>query len=138
MDIEKKLKYRLYVAIGYVIAAIIVIVFSATTHTDNDFLSGLGAGLLVCGGTRIRNYFLITKNAETIKRQEIAETDERNLAIATKAKNIAFSVYIMLACIAIIVLSLLGYESLYSVLSLSVCTMLIIYCSAYWIIRKRC
>ena len=85
MDFKKKLKTRLYTAISYIVIGIVMIIVSNILKTDNDFLSSFGLALSVCGVVRIRNYFIITKNDETIRKQEIAETDERNISISNKA-----------------------------------------------------
>ena len=105
--------------------------------TENDFLSSFGLALVVIGIVHIRRYFLITKNEETIKRRQIAETDERNIAIADKAKSIAFIVYVVLAAVAIIVLELLEYSLLSMVLSLTIGLLVAVYWIAYWIMYKK-
>ncbi len=102
MEFKKKLKIRLYSAIGCVVTGVLMIIISNLTQSDNNFLSSFGLIIAVCGVARIRLYFLITKNDETIEKQRIVESDERNIAISNKAKNIAFSVYIIVICIAVI------------------------------------
>lgn len=137
MDFRRKLKIRLYVAIAYVILGIALIVTFNIIKTENDFLSSFGLALVVIGIVHIRRYFLITKNEETIKRRQIAETDERNIAIADKAKSIAFIVYVVLAAVAIIVLELLEYSLLSMVLSLTIGLLVAVYWIAYWIMYKK-
>ena len=87
MEFKKKLKTRLYIAIIYISLGIMMITGTFAIKTDNDFISSFGFALVVMGIVRIRNYFMITKNEETIKKQQIAETDERNLSILNKAKS---------------------------------------------------
>ncbi|MBO5200013.1 MAG: hypothetical protein J6B93_01910 [Clostridia bacterium] len=137
MDFRRKLKIRLYIAIAYVILGIALIVTFNIIKTENDFLSSFGLALVVIGIVHIRRYFLITKNEETIKRRQIAETDERNIAIADKAKSIAFIVYVVLAAVAIIVLELLEYSLLSMVLSLTIGLLVAVYWIAYWIMYKK-
>jgi purine-cytosine permease-like protein len=137
MDFRRKLKIRLYVAIAYVILGIALIVTFNIIKTENDFLSSFGLALVVIGVVHIRRYFLITKNEETIKRRQIAETDERNIAIADKAKSIAFIVYVVLAAVAIIVLELLEYSLLSIVLSLTIGLLVAVYWIAYWTMYKK-
>ena len=137
MDFRRKLKIRLYVAIAYVILGIALIVTFNIIKTENDFLSSFGLALVVIGIVHIRRYFLITKNEETIKRRQIAETDERSIAIADKAKSIAFIVYVVLAAVAIIVLELLEYSLLSMVLSLTIGLLVAVYWIAYWIMYKK-
>ena len=77
MDYKDKIKSRLYVGIIYIAVGIMMIAGTIAFKTDNDFISSLGLLLVVFGIVRIRNYFIITKDEKTLKKQQIAETDER-------------------------------------------------------------
>lgn len=136
MDFKKKLKIRLWLSVSYILIGIAVIVFANIFEADNSGLWGIGLGLAVCGVARLRQYFLITKNEETIRKQQIAESDERNIAISNKAKSIAFGVYVMATCIAIIVLSIMKQTALTALLGYTVCFLLVVYWISYLIIRK--
>ncbi len=137
MPFKKKLKTRLFVAVGYLIIGIIMIVVFNLLETDNNFLSSFGFALVTIGIVRVRNYLLITKSEETIRKQQIAETDERNIFIANRAKSISFTIYVLLACVSVIVLEILSKTELAMILSGTVCIMLLIYWVSYWIIRKK-
>lgn len=137
MDFKKKLKIRLYTAISYIVLGVALIVIAFITKMENEYFSPLGFAFAVIGIARVKQYFLISKNEETIKKQEIRETDERNIAIANKAKSVSFSLYILVSCIAIIILQILGKSDLASILGLTVCALLIFYWISYFIIRKK-
>ncbi len=137
MDFKKKLRIRLYFAIGYLVLGLALIVIFNIIRTENDIWSSFGFALAVIGVVRIRNYMMINKSEETLKRQQIAETDERNIVIARKAKSVAFTVYIVVACLAVIVLHILNHSLLATVISGTVCALLVIYWISYWIIYKR-
>ena len=137
MDFRKKLKTRLCFAIAYIIIGIAMLVASFITENYNEFLSPMGAALLVIGIARVRNHFLITKNDETIKKQQIAETDERNIAISNRAKSFSFNLYVLIACVAVIVLQFMEKSFLASTLGLTVCALLLIYWISYFIISKK-
>lgn len=137
MDFRKKLKIRLFVAIGCVALGIAMITAFNILGTDNSFPSSFGLALIVIGAVRIRNYFRITKDEETIKKQQIIETDERNIAIASKAKSVSFFVYVISAGLSVIVLEFLNKTELATIISLTVCALIVIYWFSYWIIRKR-
>lgn len=136
MDFRKKLKIRLFFAIAYIALGIVLIATCAFLKCDNDFLTPYGLALIVIGIARIRNHFRITKNEESIRKQQIKENDERNIAIANKAKSIAFFIYILLASVAVIILQALNYPEIATILSYTVCIMLVIYYITYWIVRK--
>ncbi len=137
MDYKKKLKMRLFFGIGYIVLGLALILTFCFISTESDYLSSFGFALIVVGAVRVRNYFLINKNEETLKKHEIAETDERNIAIANKAKSIAFIIYIIAMGISIIVLQILHKSVLASVLSVTMCFLLLVYWISYFIIRKK-
>ncbi len=137
MEYKKKLKVRLMVSVALLITCIGIIITSNLLADKSSFFSPLGLGLAVISLARIRNYIIITKNEDRLRKQEIAETDERNLMIANKAKSISFYIYLLLSCIAVIVLQLLNKSEIAMYISYSVCAMLLIYWVCYLIIRKK-
>ncbi len=137
MDFRKKLKIRLFFAIGYIVLGLAMIIAFNIINTENDFLSSFGFALIVVGVVRIRNYRIITKNEEKITKYQIAETDERNIAIANKAKSVSFIIYVVLASVAVIVLGILNKTQLAVILSATICVLVIIYWISYWIIYKK-
>ena len=136
MDFMKKMRMRFWLAIGYIVFGVLLFLI-CTFVRANDFLSAFGFAFVVMGIARLKKYFIITKNEETIKRQRIAENDERNLAIASKARNIAFGIYITAAAVAVIVLHLLNMIDASKLIAYTVCALVFIYWVAYFIIRKR-
>ena len=137
MDFRKKLKIRLFVAIGYIILGLAMIVTFNIIKTENNFLSSFGLALIVIGVVRLRNHIMITKNEETIEKQLIAETDERNISIANKAKSVSFIIYVILASVSVIVLELFNKTLLAMILSGTVSILVLIYWISYWIISKN-
>ncbi len=137
MDFKKKLKSRLYLAYGYLAIGILLVLVSIVTKTKNEFISSFGLIIAVMGLARIRNYLRITKNEETVRKQEIAETDERNLSIQQKAKGAAFLVYTMLSGIAVIILSFLKMHEAAKWISYSVLLLVAIYWICYLVYQKK-
>lgn len=137
MEFKKKLKTRLYLAIAYILSGLTMTLVFNMMNNGNEYLSSLGLAFVVIGIVRVRNYFMITKSEETIKKQEIAETDERNIAIANKARSYAFIIGVVLLSIAVIVLQLLNLRLYVLILSGVLCALLVIYWISYWILWKR-
>ena len=137
MDYKKKLKIRLYTAITFAVIGIAMMVLSFILENANEFLSPYGLALFVIGCVRIKEYFRITKNESTLKNREIAETDERNIAISNKAKSFAFTLYIVFAAIAVIVLEILKMADIAALIGSTVCVLILIYWISYFIIRKK-
>ncbi|MBQ9936903.1 MAG: hypothetical protein IJO86_01085 [Oscillospiraceae bacterium] len=137
MDFRKKLKIRLSIAIGYIILGLAMIITFNIIKTENEFLSSFGFALIVIGIVQIRKYIMITKNEETIIKRQIAETDERNISIANRAKSISFIIYVLLAAVLVIVLELLNKTQLAMIISGTICVLILIYWISYWIISKK-
>lgn len=137
MDFKKKLIMRLRVATVYIILGIVMIFVGIIIKAEEPFISSFGFALTIIGIARVRNYLIITKSEESIKKQKIRESDERNVAIANKAKSVTFSIYVMLLCVATIILSLLNMQEIARWLGFSVCALITIYWITYFIIRKK-
>ncbi len=137
MEYKKKLRIRLIISVILLIIGLGIIITSNILSVDSTFFSPFGLALVVISIVRIRNYFIITRNEERLQKQEIAETDERNLLIANKAKSISFYIYLILSCLSVIVLQLMNKSEIATYISYSVCVMLIIYWISFLIIRKK-
>ena len=137
MDFKKKMKTRLYTAIIYIVLGVMMNIGVAVVKSDNDFISGFGFALIIMGIVRIRNYWLITKNDETIRKRQITETDERNVLIMYKARSMTFSIYFFLLGIAVIVLSLLSMHDAAKWIESSVGLLAVIYWICYWVYQKK-
>ena len=137
MDFRKKLKIRLGVAIGYMALGAMMCALFCGLALKNEYISVLGAALITVGALQMVKYFRITRSEESVRSREIKEKDERNVSIAHRAKSMAFSMYILLACAASIVLGIMGRAQIAQVLSGNVCVMLVIYWVSYFIIRNK-
>ncbi len=137
MEFKKKLRVRLSLAIVYIILGLLLMIVFNFTKTPNELLSTFGLAMTVVGIARLRNYLRITKSEETIKRQQILETDERNVSIMNKAKSASFNLYIILVGIAAIVLHLFEKTQVATILSYSVCLLALLYWISYFIINKK-
>lgn len=137
MDYKKKLKLRLYIAIIYIALGVTMIVGTFAVKTENEFISAFGFAMAIMGIVRRRNYFIITKNEETIRKQEIIETDERNLSIQNKAKSAAFYIYTLSSCTAVIILSFLNMHEAAKWVSCSVLLLVAIYWICYLVYQKK-
>ena len=137
LAVTNLLKLRLNVAITYIVLGVILIVGTFITKTENDFISTFGFMMILMGLVRIRNYRIITKDEDTIRKQQIIETDERNISIVHKAKSAAFAVYTFILGAAVIVLSFIGMHEAAKWVAYSVCLLVVIYWICYFIYQKK-
>ena len=137
MNFQKKLQTRLYVAIICIALGVVMIVIPLLMPLPDDFLSSFGVAMVVVGLARVRNYRRITKTEETVRNQEITETDERNLEIINRARSAAFSIYLLLLAAGVIVLSLFGLHEVSKWISFAVFLLVLIYWICYLVYRKK-
>ena len=137
MEFKKKLKQRLYIAVSYIVIGLLLIAADALNHFENQFFFSFGITLIVMGILRLIRHRKVTKDEAAIRRQEVAETDERTLMMAEKARSWAFSYSIMIAGIAVIVLSLLGKHDAALPFAWYVCGMVVLYWIFWLILQKK-
>lgn len=138
MDYKKKLQSRLHLAAAYMAIGLVLTIVAFVAKTDNDFIPFFGIGLIANAILRFRQYRRITKDESTIKQQEIAEKDERNLMLLEKARSWAFGFYIWFTGTVLIVFAILGvHETLVQMISYSICLMVLIYWICYYILKRK-
>ena len=137
MRFAEKMKARRNIAVLYIALGIAMIVAAAAVKTENTFLSSFGLILAVMGVARLRQYRRIIQNEETLREQEIRETDERNVMLAHRARSLTFTLYIILSGVAVITLSLLGQREFARMISYSVCLLAALYWICWFILKKR-
>ncbi len=137
MDFKKKMNQRLWIAISYIVFGAALALIALITKSENQFLSGFGITLAVMGILRIFQYRKITKSTDSLRKRELAETDERTRMIAERAKSWSFSFSLMAAGITVIVLSFLGQHDLAQPISWVMCGMVLLYWVFYLIARRK-
>ena len=89
------------------------------------------------GVLRLFRYRKITKNDQTMRKQELAESDERTRMIAERARSWSFSLSLTASGIWVIILNLLGRNEEALPFAWYVCGMCILYWLCFAIIRKK-
>ena len=103
----------------------------------NEAMLVFGTAFGTCGLVMIVKNIRIFKSTDNFIEKEIAEKDERNIMIWTKARSLTFSVYAVIAGIAIIVLYTVNMEYAAQVIAYNLCGVLVIYWICYFIIRNK-
>lgn len=135
MDYKKKLKTRLNTAIIMISVGIIFTVSSI--FADSEMASTFGAVFLVMGIARVVQYKRLLNDPEEMRRREIVEKDERNVMLWTKARSLAFVIYIIALGIAVIVLQLMEMSQAANIVSWCLMGFVVIYWICYFIIVKK-
>lgn len=137
MEYKKKLKLRLVWAVCYLILGITMVVTFWFSQVSGNFLFSMGTTMVTVGVLKIVRYAKIIKNPETIRKQELAEKDERYQMLSERARSWAFSLYITLAGVAVIVLNLLGHAQTALPYAWSICGLLILYSGSWHFLQKK-
>ena len=102
-----------------------------------DIASSFGLMFLVIGIARTMQYIRIVKNPEIFKKAQVAEEDERNILIWTKARSLAFSVYVIIAALAVVILYLCDLDVWGQAVSYSLSGFVAIYWICYFIVSRK-
>lgn len=137
MDFRKKLKARLYLGIFYIVFGIAMVALTLLKPSDNGYFSTLGLAFAVIGVKRIRQYFVITRSEESIRKQEIAETDERFIMLQQKSATLSFTISSVLGAIAIFVLHLLDMPLYASIVAYVICGYILIQVVCYFVLARK-
>jgi len=135
MDFKKRLKTRAILAGIYIVLGLGLM---ATGYfAAQDMASSFGLMLLVVGLARLLQLRRISRTEESLKQREIAEQDERSIMLYTKARSLAFVVYIIASAVAVIVLMLLGHDVIGQTVSICFLALVLIYWICYFTLRRR-
>lgn len=137
MDFRKKMKQRLWIAISYIALGLILVTADAVNHFENYFFSSFGFALVIMGILRIIRHRKIMRDDQSLRKQELAESDERIRMIAERARSWVFSLSVTGAGILVIVLSILGHHDAALPFAWYVCGMCVLYWICFIIIRKK-
>lgn len=137
MEFKKKLKLRFTIAVVYILLGLALVYVDLVKASENYFYFSFGLALLLMGILRLFRYRKITKTDQTMRKQELAEQDERIRMIADRARSWAFSISLTAAGIWVIVQNLLGHHQKALPYAWYVCGMVVLYWICFTIIRKK-
>ena len=137
MEFKKKMKQRFVIALSYILLGIVLLAAAFAGKSDNYFFSAFGFALMVMGALRLLRYRKVTASEQTMRKQELTESDERIRMMAERARSWAFSLSVTISGIVVIVLSLLGMHDAALPFSWFVCGMVVLYWICWMIIRRK-
>lgn len=136
MEYKKKLKQRLYIGLFYFVLGLILILVGILNYCENSFIFSFGIAMLVMGLHRILRYRKNIKDEKYMRKQELMEKDERLLMLSERARSWAFSFSLTVAGLAVIILSLLGYDEQAQPIAWYVLGMCVLYW-IFWVILSK-
>lgn len=137
MGFQKKMKMRHAVAVSYLVLGFSLVLADLLLDLENYFFFSFGIALLAMGCLRLHRNRKITASEETMRKQELAENDERIRMITERARSWAFTLSITASGILVIVLNLLGFRDQALPFAWYVCGMVILYWICWLILSKK-
>ena len=113
------------------------LVICGTADLIDDFWSGFGGGLLVIGVLQMARYLRYRSSQEYREKFEINVTDERNQFIRRKAWASAAYVFLFVAALAVIILTMIGKDALVMGISASVGILVLLFWIFYFSFKAR-
>lgn len=135
MEFKKKLKVRLYYGIGCAVLGVLMMILGFLR--TEEYISSLGLMFLIIGIARVIQYRRITQTEESLRQREIAEKDERNVLLWTKARSLTFTIYSIVLALAVIILRLMEVELIPQILAFCLFTMVLIYWICYFALSRK-
>lgn len=135
MDYKTKIKIRMLLGAVYALIGAAFIA-GGILFPQGEYSTPFGCAFAAVGiALFIKNMRLLCDRT-ALKNRQIAEEDERNLMIVSKARNLSSAIYIFVLGIADMVLMFLGRDRAVYIVSLALCVFLIIYIVCYEIIKR--
>lgn len=136
-EYEKKIKLRAGLGLVYALIGAAIIAAANIMKTDSDIASSFGAVFAAMGIVRFVQYTRLLNNKIALEKRQVAENDEKNVMIVTKAQSLAFTAYFILGGITVPVMFLTGNRAIGLYAAYSICAFAAVYWISYMIIRRK-
>ena len=123
--------YVIYMVVGAALFA------AGVAELVDAFWSGMGSGLLFVSILQLIRRWRLRRDDSYREKYEIAQTDERNHFIRSKAWAWAGYLFILIAGISVIVLKVMGQELMSTAASYAVCLILVLYWGSYMVLSRK-
>lgn len=137
MDFQKKMKQRKVIAVSYTALGLILMLADILNGFKNTFFFSFGFALTVMGFLRLFRNRKIMQTPQTMRKQELAEKDERSRMISERAKSWTFSLSITSCGLLVILLNFLGYREEALPFAWYVCGMVVLYWICWIVLRRK-
>ncbi len=134
MNYKKTVKIKIAIGLCYVIAGLIIACFGFSLNSD--FCRMFGIAFSVIGIAKATQYFRLLKNEKALHKHFTRINDERNIAIALKARNLAVVIFYVCAAFLCVVLNLTGNGEAAEVAAYLICAFVFINCICYIVMMK--
>lgn len=131
-----KRENRTIMSIIWVILGLVLIALSFAGKVD-EFWNGMGFALAIVGALQLLRAHRFNKNEKYREAVEIAETDERNHFIRSKAWAWAGYLFVIIVGISVVIFKIAGQDLLSYAAAMAVCLLMVLYWIAYHILKRK-
>lgn len=125
--------------IGHIICIVLGITLVVLGYTEmiDSYWSGMGSGVITVSVIQLVRLYRFRKDKAYREKVETEASDERNHFLRSKAWSWAGYLFILISGVSCIVLKVLGQDLLSLAASYAVCLMLLLYCGAYLVLKRK-
>ena len=131
-----KREKRTILSIIWVILGLVLIALSFAGKVD-EFWNGMGFALAIVGVLQLLRTHRFMKNSAYREAVEIAETDERNHFIRSKAWAWAGYLFVIIVGVSVVIFKIAGQDLLAYAACIAVCLLMVLYWVAYYVLQKK-
>ena len=127
---------RMVFSIAWVIIGLALIGVSFAGKVD-EFWNGMGFALAIVGALQLLRQHRFSKNAAYREAVEIAESDERNHFIRSKAWVWAGYLFVIITGVSVLIFKFIGQDLLSYAAAMAVCLLMVLYWIAYYVLQRK-
>lgn len=127
---------RVYISICWIVLGAILAINQFTGNMD-EYWSGLGIALLVVGILQLARRIKYHNDVQYRENVDTSNNDERNKFLSGRAWAWAGYLYMIIGCVAILVLQIVGLKEISQTISFTVCALLILYWVSYMFLSRK-
>ena len=127
---------RMYFSIAWLIIGLALIGLSFAGKVD-EFWNGMGFALAIVGALQLLRQHRFMKSEKYREAVEIAETDERNHFIRSKAWAWAGYLFVIIVGVSVVIFKIAGQDLLAYAACMGVCLLMVLYWIAYHVLKRK-
>ena len=128
---------RLILSIFWIALGVVLMVLTMNGTLDNSIYSGMGGALIAVGVIQVIKQVKYRKNSEYKEKIDTEVNDERNRFIRMKSWSWAGYITIFVEFVGIIIAMIAKEYTIQTVLSYSLCLIIIVYLISYVVLNKK-
>ena len=128
---------RLALSIFWLVTGVALTVLSILEVLDSAYWSGMGGGLTAGGALQIARNLRYRRNPQYREKIDTEAGDERNRFLRMKSWSWTGYIVMLVEAVGVVVAMVLRQETVRTVLSSSVCLILVVYWVSYLVLSRK-